>query len=92
MPYNAWEMYFHFCMFFYRSGRETYGDSAVGYVQVKREGDICTVKVRITPEHSVRQKCYSVTLVCDEAQETVLSVQCEDCAAHKGRLHYLFIM
>ncbi|XP_075986122.1 uncharacterized protein LOC142983144 [Anticarsia gemmatalis] len=67
-----------------RSGRETYGDSAVGYVQVKREGDICTVKARITPEHSVRQKCYSVTLVCDEAQEIVLSVQCEDCAAHKG--------
>ncbi|KAF9808195.1 hypothetical protein SFRURICE_017347 [Spodoptera frugiperda] len=67
-----------------RSARETYGDSAVGYVQVKREGNICTVKARITPEHNVRQKCYSVTLVCDEAEETVLSVQCEDCAAHKG--------
>ncbi|KAF9793768.1 hypothetical protein SFRURICE_008884 [Spodoptera frugiperda] len=59
-----------------RSARETYGDSAVGYVQVKREGNICTVKARITPEHNVRQKCYSVTLVCDEAEETVLSVQC----------------
>ncbi|KAF9799511.1 hypothetical protein SFRURICE_018698 [Spodoptera frugiperda] len=48
------------------------------------EGNICTVKARITPEHNVRQKCYSVTLVCDEAEETVLSVQCEDCAAHKA--------
>ncbi|XP_037977958.2 uncharacterized protein LOC119691090 isoform X1 [Plutella xylostella] len=67
-----------------RSQRESYGDSAVGYVQVKREGNICTVKARITPEHNVRQKCYAVTLSCNEAEETILSVECEDCAAHKG--------
>ncbi|XP_026741056.1 uncharacterized protein LOC113503360 [Trichoplusia ni] len=67
-----------------RSGRESYGDSAIGYVQVKREGNICIVKARITPEHNVRQKCYTVTATCNEAEETVMSVLCEDCAAHKG--------
>lgn len=72
-----------YCIF-HRSKRSSYGDSAIGYVQLKREGDICTVKARITPEHNVRQKSYAVTVTCDEAEETVMSVQCEDCAAHKG--------
>ncbi|KAF9411550.1 hypothetical protein HW555_009698, partial [Spodoptera exigua] len=67
-----------------RSTRESYGDSAVGYVQVKRDGDICVVKARITPEHNVRQKCYAVICTCNETEETILSVQCEDCAAHLG--------
>lgn len=73
----------------YRSERESYGDSAVGFVQVKRDGNICVVKARITPEHNVRQKCYAVEAVCDEAEETILSVQCGDCAAHLGRFSFL---
>lgn len=71
-------------MWFSRSERESYGDSAIGYVQVKREADICTVKARITPEHNVRQKCYSVTAVCNEEEQIIISAQCEDCAAHLG--------
>ncbi|XP_035435718.1 uncharacterized protein LOC118266384 [Spodoptera frugiperda] len=67
-----------------RSQRESYGDSAVGYVQIKREGNLCVVKARITPEHNVRQKSYAVQAVCDEAEETVISVECLDCAAHLG--------
>ncbi|XP_072943451.1 uncharacterized protein [Epargyreus clarus] len=67
-----------------RSERESYGDSAVGYVQVKREGNICVVRARITPEHNVHQKCYAVQAICDETEETIISVQCEDCAAHLG--------
>lgn len=67
-----------------RSERESYGDNAMGYVQVKREGDICTVKARITPEHSVRKKAYHVTLTCNEIEEKILNVQCEDCAAQQG--------
>ncbi|XP_060807339.1 uncharacterized protein LOC132903320 isoform X2 [Amyelois transitella] len=70
-----------------RSTRESYGDSAVGYVQVKRDGDICVVKARITPKHNVRQKCYAVICTCNETEETILSVQCEDCAAHLAWLH-----
>ncbi|KAG5887786.1 hypothetical protein JTB14_024001 [Gonioctena quinquepunctata] len=67
-----------------RSERDSYGDSAIGYVQVKREANICVVKARITPEHNVKQKCYSVTAVCDEAEQTIISAECEDCAAHLG--------
>lgn len=69
-----------------RSERESYGESAIGYVQVKREKDICAVKAKITPEHNVRQKCYNVTATCNETEEHILSVQCEDCAAHLGKL------
>ncbi|XP_074033929.1 uncharacterized protein isoform X2 [Leptinotarsa decemlineata] len=52
-----------------RSERYSYDDSAIGYVQVNREANICVVKARITPEHNVKQKCYSVTAVCDEAEQ-----------------------
>ncbi|XP_074032146.1 uncharacterized protein [Leptinotarsa decemlineata] len=38
----------------------------------------------ITPEHNVKQKCYSVTAVCDEAEQRIVSAECEYCAAHLG--------
>lgn len=47
------------------------------------------VKARITPEHNVRQKCYAVTCTCNETKETILSVECEDCAAHLGKCFIL---
>ncbi|KAL4713904.1 hypothetical protein ACJJTC_015558 [Scirpophaga incertulas] len=77
-----------------RSERECYGDSAVGYVQVKRDGDICVVKAQITPEHNVRQKCYAITCTCNEKEETIeeilntISVECEGCAVHLGGCKY----
>ena len=43
---------------FFRSGRETYGDNAVGYVEVKRDKNICLVRGKITPEHSVKKKVF----------------------------------
>lgn len=67
-----------------RSCRESYGDSAIGYVQVKRIGAICTVKALVTPEHRVRTKAYSVILVCNEAEEVIESCKCEDCPASQG--------
>ncbi|XP_074029434.1 uncharacterized protein [Leptinotarsa decemlineata] len=67
-----------------RSQIYSYGDSAIGYVQVNRKANICVVKARITPEHNVKQKCYSVTAVCDEAEQRIVSAECEDCAAHSG--------
>lgn len=69
---------------FFRAGRESYGDNAIGHVQVKREGSICIVKARVTPEHNVRKQPYAVTLVCREANEEIISVQCADCAASSG--------
>ncbi|CAG5020930.1 unnamed protein product [Parnassius apollo] len=67
-----------------RSARETYGDDAVGFVQVQRSGRVCTVKAKITPEHRIKSKAYSCTFTCDEKEETVLNVDCHDCAAQKG--------
>lgn len=73
-------MYYHN----YRSSRENYGDSVVGYVRVKREGSICTVKGRICPEHRIRQKDYTVILIVNEETEKVQCVECLDCAASEG--------
>lgn len=69
---------------YYRSARETNGDDAVGFVQVQRLGNVCTVKAKITPEHRIKSKAYCCTFTCDETEETVLNVQCHDCAAQKG--------
>ncbi|KAJ8941371.1 hypothetical protein NQ318_000837 [Aromia moschata] len=35
------------------SSRDKHGDSAIGYVELKREGSLCTVQGRICPEHRV---------------------------------------
>ncbi|KAL4704504.1 hypothetical protein ACJJTC_007623 [Scirpophaga incertulas] len=67
-----------------RSARETYGDDAIGFVQVQRLGNICTVKAKIMPEHRIKSKAYCCTFTCDEKEETVLNVECHDCAAQKG--------
>ncbi|GBL87998.1 hypothetical protein AVEN_133670-1 [Araneus ventricosus] len=64
-----------------KSAKESYGDNAIGYVQVKRDGDLCTVKGRIMPEHRVRKKAHSVVLVCNESEDVILSVKC---AASQG--------
>lgn len=69
---------------YYRSARETYGDDAVGFVQVQRSGNVCTVKAKITPEHKIKSKAYCCTFTCDEKEETILNVDCHDCAAQKG--------
>ncbi|GBP43076.1 hypothetical protein EVAR_96338_1 [Eumeta japonica] len=64
-----------------RSSRPLYGDDAISYVQLKREGNICTVKCKICPEHKVHAKLYAVTLIVDEDDEKVTSIQCHDCVA-----------
>ncbi|XP_046964290.1 uncharacterized protein LOC124533166 [Vanessa cardui] len=48
------------------SSRQSYGDDAIGYVQLKRDHTLCTVKCRICPEHRVRQTSYYVSMVIDE--------------------------
>ncbi|GBP80782.1 hypothetical protein EVAR_54227_1 [Eumeta japonica] len=65
-------------------------DSVYGYLadtrshRLKRDGKICTVKGKICPEHKVHAKLYAITLVVDEEEEAVVSVQCHDCVASKG--------
>ncbi|KAL0861405.1 hypothetical protein ABMA27_008949 [Loxostege sticticalis] len=66
------------------SSRPSYGDDAISYVQLKRDGNLCMVKSKICPEHKVHGKLYGVTLVVDEVNETVVSVECHDCVASQG--------
>lgn len=66
------------------SSREAYVESSIGYVEVKRERSVCFVQGRVTPEHRVRSKMYSVLATIDEEQELITSVKCNDCAASEG--------
>ncbi|CAH2015489.1 unnamed protein product [Acanthoscelides obtectus] len=68
----------------YRSGRDTYGDEAIGYVQSKRERVLCIVKARITPEHRVKSNPCHCSFECDEKEETVIKLECSGCAAQEG--------
>ncbi|XP_036141931.1 uncharacterized protein LOC118648772 isoform X2 [Monomorium pharaonis] len=67
-----------------RSKREEYGDNAIGYVELKREGSICTVRGKICPEHKIRSKPYTVFLKIDEETEEIKEAVCHDCAASAG--------
>ncbi|XP_054723041.1 uncharacterized protein LOC129232983, partial [Uloborus diversus] len=67
-----------------KSTRGSYADNAVGYVQVRHLGDVCTVKARMTPEYNVRKKAYGVSLDCNEAEHKILLVQCDGCAVRQG--------
>ncbi|XP_046961765.1 uncharacterized protein LOC124543737 [Vanessa cardui] len=66
------------------SSRPSYGDDAVSYVHLKRSGNMCTVRGKICPEHKVHARLYAVTVIVDEEEEAVISVQCNDCVASKG--------
>ncbi|GBP26109.1 hypothetical protein EVAR_15122_1 [Eumeta japonica] len=48
-------------------------------MQLKRDQNTCIVKCTICPEHKVRSKPYAVSVVVNEAEESVTSVQCHDC-------------
>lgn len=56
----------------------------MAYVQLKRVGDICTVKGRITPEHKIHKKAYNVSVQINEKDETILECKCLDCSAALG--------
>ncbi|XP_046972719.1 uncharacterized protein LOC124539378 [Vanessa cardui] len=66
------------------SSRASYGDDAISYVQLKRDGKLCFLKCKICPEHKVRSKLYAVTLVIDEEDDIICSVECHDCVASQG--------
>nr|CAI5829260.1 unnamed protein product [Callosobruchus analis] len=67
-----------------KSSKEAYGDNAVSYVQLKREGSLCFIKGKITPEHKTKQASYTVVAVINEQEEEVERCICEDCAASAG--------
>ncbi|CAH2054555.1 unnamed protein product, partial [Iphiclides podalirius] len=70
-----------------KSSKPSYGDDAVSYVQLKRDGKLCIVKGKICPEHKVHAKLYGVTVVVDEEDEKIKSIECHDCIASQGGYH-----
>ncbi|KYN02978.1 hypothetical protein ALC62_06183 [Cyphomyrmex costatus] len=75
-----------------QSSRETYGDNAVGYVRLIRNNNQCIIKADICPEHKVRQKLYSVTIIVNEEDESVQSIECHECAASSVGSRHNFIL
>ncbi len=63
-----------------RNGRE----SALGYVQVKKEGHIHTVKCCLAPEHKVTSKGYQVELVVNILKGEIVLCKCYDCITALG--------
>ena len=45
---------------------------------------MCAYRKKICPEHKVHIKLYAVTLVVDEHEEAVQSIECHDCVASRG--------
>ncbi|KAJ8673163.1 hypothetical protein QAD02_004425 [Eretmocerus hayati] len=66
------------------SARESYGDSAIGYVSLRRDNSICTVSGMVCPEHKIREKDYQVILKIDEKFGKVIQLKCNGCAAAEG--------
>lgn len=67
-----------------RATREIYGESAIGYVQIKRLDHQCIVSARVAPEHRVTSTPYRVLVTINETTEKIISAECQDCAASLG--------
>ncbi|KAF2878901.1 hypothetical protein ILUMI_27261 [Ignelater luminosus] len=64
-----------------RPARELEGDNAVGYVQLKRERIVYSVKAKLAPEHRVRKKANNILVKMNEKNADILNCQCLDFAA-----------
>ncbi|XP_011686445.1 PREDICTED: uncharacterized protein LOC105449141 [Wasmannia auropunctata] len=67
-----------------KAGNENYGDSAIGFIELNREGCFCHIRGKVCPEHRVNSKPYSVSMLVNEENESVEYVKCDDCAASAG--------
>lgn len=67
--------------------KDIYIDTAIGYVELKREDNICTVKCRLESEHVVEKKLYIVSAVIDESSDTIVKIECQEC---EGCRHAIF--
>ncbi|KAJ8670456.1 hypothetical protein QAD02_001715 [Eretmocerus hayati] len=68
-----------------RSSKESCGDSAIGYVSLKRnDKDSCTVRGMVYPEHKNRDKSYPVIVIVNIRKEKVHDMEFSWCKAGKG--------
>ncbi|CAB0040034.1 unnamed protein product [Trichogramma brassicae] len=57
------------------ASREAYVETAIGYVEVRRESNLCTAKCRVA-----RETIFSWAVI-DEASQKIVKVECNYCAA-----------
>lgn len=67
-----------------RAGRESYGESAVGYVKLKQTGHIYNLICGVAPEHKVTSTSYKVEVTTDFGIGEITSAKCHDCIASLG--------
>ncbi|XP_065086048.1 uncharacterized protein LOC135708036 [Ochlerotatus camptorhynchus] len=60
-----------------RSSNPDYLKSSIGRVQLKIDGNLCTVKAKIVPEHKITARQYSVVAIINTADEKVVDIFCE---------------
>jgi hypothetical protein len=68
----------------FRSTQENYGDTAIGYVELKREASKCAVKGRVCPEYRLRSKAYTTEVMLSEEEGKIITASCKDCTASQG--------
>jgi hypothetical protein len=68
----------------FSSGRDDYGEKAIGFVEVDRVVNVCTVSMKVTPEHKVNTKAYSVTVTVNENTLKITKCKCDGCASSNG--------
>ncbi|KAJ8671956.1 hypothetical protein QAD02_003215 [Eretmocerus hayati] len=66
------------------SARESYGDSAISYVSLRRDNSIWTVSGMVCLEHKISEEDYQVILKIDEKFGKVIQFKCNGCAAAEG--------
>uniref|UniRef100_A0A8D9F294 YqaJ viral recombinase domain-containing protein n=1 Tax=Cacopsylla melanoneura TaxID=428564 RepID=A0A8D9F294_9HEMI len=74
----------------FRSTRESYGDIAIGRVEVGRNSTHCVVRAEVTPEHNVNKSLYKVTVSLKETEEIIEEAMCHGCqGAASGCKHVI---
>lgn len=76
---------------FIRSASGDYGDNAIGYVKIKRIESVCTVHAKITPQTSVNNSPYDVSVDVDEKMKIISNATCT-CQASAGNFVNVFVM
>jgi hypothetical protein len=67
-----------------RNGRKSYGNTAIGYVKIKRTETFCTIITACCPEQGVRSKSYRVQVEVDLENSEIKSAVCHDVVASAG--------
>lgn len=75
-----------------RSARESAENDTVGYVQIRGESGVCTLKCKICHENKVSTGNYNLTMLVNENKSKIVSCEGLDCEASTGWCKYSVIL